>query len=194
MSVMTPLIEGLGLVLIIVSIWLHYYAGIIAKKYNRAADRLLQISDNVDGLTAMAAQEIANIKEGVNMQLQTSIAEHIFHAMFNTLVTLGASDMGKAEKAKQTIALNGFQKIGHSIGRGLKKEIPIIEQAGNFKGGGSTGSQAGGLPGGLVESIVGDMFGVDLPPGTIQTLMNSSKPQGGPVQNLKKNEETGGWG
>lgn len=188
MSVMTPLIEGLGLVLIIVSIWLHYYAGIIAKKYNKAADRLLEIAEGADNMMGLAAGEIEKLKGSIEMQLEIPIGEHLFHAMFNTLVTLGASEMGQAEKAKQTMALTGFQKIGQSVGRGIKKEIPQIEMMEKFAGGRGGG---GGAPGGgMIESIVGDMFGIDLPPGAIGAILGPKQPAPAQEPAKKKSE---GW-
>lgn len=188
MSVLTLLIEGLGLVLIIVSIWLHYYAAKIAVKYNHNADRMKELIEGGDRFIELVQAEIESIKESLQAQLEIPLGEHMFHAMFNTLVTLGASEMGKAEKAKQTIALNGFQKIGQSVGRGIKKEIPQIEMMEKFAGGRGGG---GGAPGGgMIESIVGDMFGIDLPPGAIGAILGPKQPAPAQEPAKKKSE---GW-
>lgn len=141
--------------------------------------RMELILNEISDKLAIYSPSLDQWKEQIDKNLEVPISEHLFHAFFNTLVSLGASDMGKEGTAKQNMAINGFQKIGRAIGKGLKKEIPAIEK---FSGGGSSG---GGIPG--IEGIIGNLFGIDLPPGTLNAIqgMGGSKPP--------PEKDKGGW-
>lgn len=179
MSEITWLLEGLAFVLLVLSIYLHFWGIKIMKKYSIAGDRWISVTTDLDNIVEIYRPSIEKWKTDIDGYMEMPPAEHLFHAFFNTMVSLGAKDMGKEGQAKQNMAINGFQKIGRAIGKGLKKEIPAIEQFSSMGGGGDGG------PG--LEGIVGSMFGIDLPPGTIQALqgMGGSK-QAGSTQDKTK--------
>ena len=168
MSAITGLIEGLALVLVLVSIYLHFWGIKVLKKYDIAGTNFKRISEDLDVMIQIYKPSLESWKGMIDKNLEIPISEHLFHAGFNTLVTLGASDMGKEGQAKQNMAIMGFQKIGRAIGKGLKKEIPQIEQFGGLVGG-SGGADSG--MGGLLE-IGAEMFGMKLPPGAGKLLGN----------------------
>lgn len=204
MSVSLSLYEGVVLVvfslLSILAYWeIRHIHKIVDNVENRSLDIHKKSTDVLMKLdySATAVQttimeyepSLIQWKEMIDKNLEIPISEHLFHASWNTLVSLGASDMGKESTAKQNMALNGFQRIGKALGKGLKKEIPAISK---LSGGG--GGAGGDLLGGLASS----MFGVDLPPGTMDLLLNSGSAKTTPAPlpaktEPKKSSSDGFW-
>ena len=178
MSVISWLIEGGALVLVLVSLYLHFWGIRVLKKYDRAGDKFRVISEELDTIIQIYKEPMEQWKVAIDKNLEMPASEHLFHAIFNTLVTLGAKDMGKEGQAKQNMAIVGFQKIGRAIGKGLKHEIPQIEQFGNLASGSAGGSGSG--MGGILE-VGAEMLGVKVPPGMGKLLSNlggmSKKPE-----------------
>lgn len=175
MSVLEWLIEGSALLLIIVSIWLHYKANVIMNSIAETNRRARSFLDESRPIFETWETDLTNLsvsmetwKEKIDQNLEYSIAEHLYSAGMQVLVSLGASEMGKGEKARQTMALVGLQKIGAAIGRGIKKEIPVIEQFQQAQDGG-----------GGVEDVIGDLLGIKIPKGILGHLKNN---MGGPAQ------------
>ena len=187
MSAITGLIEGLALVLVLVSLYLHFWGIKVLKKYDVAGKKFETISEELDILVQLYKPDLEKWRSKIDANLELPISEHLFHALFNTMVTLGASDMGKEGQAKQNMAITGFQKIGRAIGKGLKKEIPAIEQFSGLAGGGSAGGGSDGM-GGLIE-IAGEMFGIKIPPGAGKLL--SGLGGGGSQETKKESPQTG---
>lgn len=183
--------------LALISIILHFWGIRVMKYYRDLAINLTQtangsrrmierMSSDLHTTIQQAQNTIANIEADrvlyqtyveetlVKLEpiIQTPPSQWIFDASIGILTALGASDIGKSEQARQNMALTGLQRIGKAIGKGIKKEIPVIEQ---LSGGGQ--SAPGGNPlGGIGESIASSFLGVDLPPGSLSMLM------GGPRQ------------
>lgn len=209
MSVIEWFDYGLALVLLLYSLWLHRKAQVVIEKSNviaesggaflgeslpkiesalanltsiedRVAKNLSRIEGRVEGELLFYRTIVDDLKAKVDEQLEIPISEHMFHAAVNLLVSLGASDMSKESKARQTMALIAFQNIGRHIAMGIKKEIPAVEML-NKSGGGD------GIPGGFApESIIGQLFGIDLPAGSLNALA-----QGGGGQPVKKAQSSG---
>lgn len=182
MSAVTWFIEGLALVLVLVSLYLHFWGIKVLRRYDRAGQKFERIAQDVDNMIEIYKPSLESWKTMIDKNLEVPFSEHLFHAMFNTLISLGASDMGKEGQAKQNMAITGFQKIGRAIGKGLKKEIPQIEAFGGLADG------TGGGEAGLLE-IGAAMFGVDLPPGASKLLQNMGG--GGKREPPKKESQTG---
>lgn len=187
MSELSWLIEGLALVLVLVSIYLHFWGLQVLKKYDLAGKKFQSISEDMDIMIQIYKPDLEKWKDQIDNNLEMPFSEHLFHAMFNTLVALGAKDMGKEGQAKQNMAIVGFQKIGRAIGKGLKKEIPAIETLSGMGGGGGEG---GGGVGGMAEMVAG-MFGIDLPPGAGNMIGNMMGGGGGstPEEEVKKGKD-----
>lgn len=171
MSVLEWIIEGLALVLILYSIWLHRKAHKIMNNIEETAQAarvyLDTFAPTVEGWIQKIDSKLEGWMEAIDSNMAIPWGEHIFHALFNTLMTLGASEMGKGEQGKQTMALYGFQRIGEALGKGLKKEIPAVEYANQYLGGEQDG--------GMIDfgSMIGEYFGVKIPPGMLKP---SNKP------------------
>ena len=172
--------------MVLVSIYLHFWGIKVLRKYDRAGTKFEMISADIDVMIQIYKEPMEKWKVMIDKNLEMPFSEHLFHAMFNTLVTLGAKDMGKESQAKQNMAIVGFQKIGRAIGKGLKKEIPMIEQ---FSGGAAGGGGDDGL-GGILE-IGAEMFGMKLPPGAGKLLGKLAGNQAAPVE--KKEEPKTGF-
>lgn len=178
------IIEGLALVLLIVSIYVHVWGIKILKKYDIAGDIFKRFAQDLDNTWAIYKPSLESWKEMIDKNLEIPISEHMYHTVMNTLVSLGAKDMGKESQAKQNMALHGFAKIGRSLGKGLKKEIPAIESLSGLVG-------KGGGSGGGIESMIGSFFGVDLPPGALDMLNAANQPQQPTAK--PKSKEDGFW-
>lgn len=189
MSVIQWLLECLLLVLILYSFWLHKKANVVidnvemlskktAQFFDESKPKLERAFDNLTSTLGKAEGELVyyraafdDIKEKADAQLSIPIGDHLFHAFMNSMITLGATDMAKEDKAKQTMALIGFQNIGRHIAKGLKHEIPAVEMLNKYSDGAQ--SSDGGFG---VESIMGKVLGMDIPPGTFELLNQQSKP------------------
>lgn len=188
MSVIEWLLEGLLLVLILYSFWLHRKAEKVINRvedisqktgdfFDESRPKLTTAFDNLTSTLGKAEGELIyyraafeDIKNKADAQLSIPIGDHLFHAFANTLITLGASDMSKEDKAKQTMALIGFQNIGRHIAMGIKHEIPAVEMLNTYS------EKSGGAQGFGVESIIGKVLGIDIPPGALDLLHQNSKP------------------
>lgn len=189
MSATLSLYEGILIVLAMLLTWWGIReARHIQITVNEIRESNAETRRKVDQIFEIYGPALENWKEAIDKNLEIPISEHLFHALFNTLVTLGASDLGKESQAKQNMAIHGFQKIGGAIGRGIKKEIPAIDTLSGMVKGKGGGAQGGGLG---IESIVGEMFGIDLPAGSLDMLMNMGGggqvlPNGTPMPQPKK--------
>lgn len=161
MSVIEWIIEGSVLVLILFSWWLHLKANKIANEVRETNAKTSAIVDSLAPVADMIIEKIPSWSDKIDENMEHSWGEHIFHAFFNVLVSLGAGEMAKGDKAKQTMALQGFAAMGEALGRGLKKEIPAVEYANKYLG---DGQPQGFDPSGLI----GQIFGIDLPPGLLR--------------------------
>lgn len=138
---------------------------------------------NMENMVTLYTDPAEEWKAKIQENLEIPLAEHLFIAFFNTLVSLGASDMGKEGTAKQNMAINGFQKIGRAIAKGIKKEIPQIEALQGMTGGGGGG-------GDMISSLASSVLGFDIPPGIMGALAGGGKAPPDETVKAKKKEDT----
>lgn len=187
MSVIEWFDYTLALVLLLYSLWLHRKAQLVIQNAEimvKSGSEFLggslpAIKTTIADLSNIKDQYLSygeELKQKLDKQLEISFGEHMFVAGMNMMISLGASDMSKEEKAKQTMALIGFQNIGRHIAMGIKHEIPAVEMLNQYSENADQGSQGGLF---APETIISKVTGMDIPPGTFQALNANAKAKAG---------------